>query len=227
MQIVRQLTNNDALTVGYIRTSARDLTYQRDMNLINPTSYLADGRPVYSSAINASTRLYPQFNAITLQDTGASLNYNAMIVNYTHRFSPGGVLLLMRPIAWSHSISDAPETLYGYDQSALIEDPTNRQRDLGNAVVNRPQAFTMSSVLMPTFKLSNGALNRLANGNQLTLLANISNGDQLNETTSTILNGESAGSGIQRPLFIGRDTPAWPEHLPDRHALHADHLLAP
>ena len=203
VQIVRQLTNNDALTVGYIRTSARDLTYQRDMNLINPTSYLADGRPVYSSAINASTRLYPQFNAITLQDTGASLNYNAMIVNYTHRFSGG--YLINASYTWSHSISDAPET-YGYDQSALIEDPTNRQRDLGNAVVNRPQAFTMSSVLMPTFKLSNGALNRLANGNQLTLLANISNGDQLNETTSTILNGDPAGSGIQRPLFIGRDT---------------------
>ncbi len=203
VQIVRQLTNNDALTVGYVRTSARDLTYQRDMNLINPVSYLADGRPVYSSAINASTRLYPQFNGITLQDTGASLNYNALIVNYTHRFSRG--FLVNASYTWSHSISDAPET-YGYDQSALIEDPTSRQRELGNAIVNRPQAFTMSAVMMPTFKLSNGVLNRVANGNQLTLLANISNGDQLNETTSTLLNGDPAGSGIQRPLFVGRDT---------------------
>ena len=203
VQIVQQLTNNDALTVGYVRTSARDLTYQRDMNLINPVSYLADGRPVYSSAINASTRLYPQFNGITLQDTGASLNYNALIVNYTHRFSRG--FLVNASYTWSHSISDAPET-YGYDQSALIEDPTSRQRELGNAIVNRPQAFTMSAVMMPTFKLSNGVLNRVVNGNQLTMLANISNGDQLNETTSTLLNGDPAGSGIQRPLFIGRDT---------------------
>jgi hypothetical protein len=203
VQIVQQLSNNDALTVGYVRTSARDLTYQRDMNLINPVSYLADGRPVYSSAINASTRLYPQFNGITLQDTGASLNYNALIVNYTHRFSRG--YLVNASYTWSHSISDAPET-YGYDQSALIEDPTSRQRELGNAIVNRPQAFTMSAVMMPTFKLQNGVLNRLVNGNQLTMLANISNGDQLNETTSTLLNGDPAGSGIQRPLFIGRDT---------------------
>ena len=203
IHLVQQLSNNDALTVGYVRTSARDLTYQRDMNLINPVSNLADGRPVYSSAINATTRLFPQFNGITLQDTGASMNYNAMIVNYTHRFSKG--YLVSASYTWSHSISDAPET-YGYDQSALIEDPSSRQRDLGNSVVNRPQAFTMSTVLMPSFKLDNAWLNRLANGNQLTMLANISNGDQLNETTSTLLNGDPVGSGIQRPLFIGRDT---------------------
>ena len=52
-------------------------------------------------------------------------------------------------------------------------------------MVNRPQAFTMSAVFMPTFKLANGALNRLANDNQLTVLANLASGDQHNETTST------------------------------------------
>ena len=203
VQITRQLAPNDALTAGYVRTSARDLTYQRNMNLIDPTGTLADGRPIYSSAVNAGTRLYPQFNAITLQDTGASMNYNAMIVTYTHRFAAG--YLMSASYTWSHSISDAPET-YGYDQSALIEDPTNRARDLGNSVVNRPNAFTMSMVLMPTFHLSNHALNALANGNDLTILANLSNGDQLNETTSTLLNGDSAASAVQRPLFLGRDT---------------------
>jgi hypothetical protein len=203
VQITRQLTQNDALTLGYVRTSARDLTYQRNMNLINPTGALADGRPVYSTAVSANTRLYPEFNAITLQDTGASMNYNAMVVTYSHRFSAG--YLVSASYTWSHSISDAPET-YGYDQSALIEDPTDRERDLGNSVVNRPQAFTMSTVLMPTFRLSNGALNRLANGNQLTLLANLSNGDQLNETTSTLLNGDTAGSAVERPIFLGRDS---------------------
>ncbi|MGA2113571.1 MAG: carboxypeptidase regulatory-like domain-containing protein [Bryobacteraceae bacterium] len=202
VQLSRQLTQNDALTVGYVRTSARDLTYERNMNLINPTGNLADGRPIFSTAVNASTRLYPQFNGITLQDTGASMNYNAMVVNYSHRFSAG--YLVSASYTWSHSISDAPE-VYGYDQSALIEDPTDRERDLGNSVVNRPNAFTMSMVLMPSFKLTNRALNGIANGNQLTLLANLSNGDQLNETTSTLLNGDNAASGVQRPLFIGRD----------------------
>ena len=64
VQVSRQLTKNDALTVGYVHTDARELSFMRDLNLINPTSYLADGRPVFSSAINATTRLYPQFNGI-------------------------------------------------------------------------------------------------------------------------------------------------------------------
>ena len=85
---------------------------------------------------------------------------------------------------WSHSLSDAPE-LWGYDQSTAIEDPTNRNRDYGNSIINRPNAFTMSAVFMPTYKLDNHFLNRLANGNQLTLLATIQNGDEESITTST------------------------------------------
>ncbi len=202
LQITRQLSINDALTLGYVNTGARELTYETDMNLINPISTLADGRPVYSTAVNANTRLYPQFNGIKLQTSGANANYNAMVVNYLHRFSTG--YMISAAYTWSHSISDAPE-LYGYDQSAVIEDPTNRNRDYGNSIVNRPQAFTMSSLIAPTFKLQNRVGNALANGNQLTLLANLEAGDQQSITTSTNLNGDPAGAP-QRPLYIGRDT---------------------
>jgi hypothetical protein len=66
IQITQQLTRNDALTVGGVDTQARQLTYESDINLINPVSYLADGRPVYSAAVNATTRLYPQFNGIRM-----------------------------------------------------------------------------------------------------------------------------------------------------------------
>jgi hypothetical protein len=45
-----------------------------------------------------------------------------------------------------------PRSFWGYDQSTAIEDPTNRNRDYGNSVINRPNAFTMSAVFMPTHK---------------------------------------------------------------------------
>jgi len=202
IQITRQLTANDALTVGYVNTEARQLTYERDVNLINPVSYLADGRPVYSAAVNANTRLYPQFNGIRLMDSGANANYNALIVNLTHRFSAG--FTLNASYTWSHSLSDAPE-LWGYDQSTAIENPANRNQDYGNSVINRPQAFTMSAVYAPTYKVDNRFLKYLANGNELTLLANISSGDQESITTSTLLNGDPIGAP-QRPLGVGRDT---------------------
>jgi Carboxypeptidase regulatory-like domain len=206
IQITRQLTANDALTVGYVNTQARQLTYMRDVNLINPTSFLADGRPVYSTAVNASTRLYPQFNGIRLQDSGANANYNALIVNLTHRFSAG--FSVNASYTWSHSLSDAPE-LWGYDQSTAIEDPTNRNRDYGNSIINRPNAFTMSAVINPHYKLDNRVMNYLANGNQLTMLAYLSSGDQESITTSTVLNNDPIGAP-QRPLGIGRDTVTTP-----------------
>jgi hypothetical protein len=172
--------------------------------LINPASYLADGRPVFSNAINAATRLYPQFGDITLQDIGAIADYNAMIVSYKHRWSQG--YQTNASYTWSHSISDAPD-VNSFEQNLPIEDPTSRARDRGNSIINRPQAFTMSSVIAPTFQIGNGFLRRLANDNQLTALVTLSSGDQQNILANQVLNGDtSPSSNVTRPLYVGRYT---------------------
>ena len=204
LQITRQLTQGDALTLGYVHTGAREMGFLRNMNLINPVSFLADGRPVFSSAVNANTRLFPQFNAITLQDVGAISDYNAMIVHWTHRL--GASYLIDASYTWSHSISDAPDA-NSFEQNVLIEDPTSRLRDRGNSLVNRPSAFTFSTVMMPVFKTDKAVLKHILNGNQISLLGNISSGDQQNitATSPSPLNGDATTTG-QRPLFIGRDT---------------------
>jgi len=203
VQIERQFSQNDKIVVGYVNTGARDLGYERDMNLINPTGSLADGRPIFSTAINATTRLYPQFNGITLQDVGAVSNYNALVVSYTHRSAKG--YELSANYTWSHAISDAPDA-NSFEQSLVIEDPYSRAYDRGNTLVNRPQAFNMSAVLAPAFHLSNGFMKRLANDNQLTILANLAVGDEQNETANLNLNNDPIGSAAQRPLYVGRDT---------------------
>ena len=88
IQMTRQLSRNDALTVGYANTGGRNLEYLRNMNLINPIGFLADGRPVYGPA-GASTRANALYNNIALQDIGDNSAYNALIVNYQHRFTQG------------------------------------------------------------------------------------------------------------------------------------------
>jgi hypothetical protein len=202
LQITRELTRNDALTVGYVHTGARNLGYLRDMNPINPIGFLADGRPIFSGTANASTRLFPQFNTILLQDIGAISDYEALVVQLNHRFSGG--FLVSANYTWSHTISDAPDA-NSFEQNVPIQDPTNRTRDRGNSIVNRPSAFNASAVFAPTVKLDNKFWNALANGNQLTMLFNISSGDQQNITSSVQpLNGD-ANITQQRPLFIGRD----------------------
>ena len=75
-----------------ILTNGRNMQFLRNMNLINPISALADGRPVFSTAVNANTRLYPQFNNITLIDTGSNSSYNALTATYEHRMSFGWTL---------------------------------------------------------------------------------------------------------------------------------------
>ena len=203
IQLSQQLTNNDVFKIGYVNTGARELEFLRNMNLINPTGYLADGRPIFSSSVSAATRLYPQFGNITLQDVGAVTDYNAMVVNYEHRFSQG--FETSASYTWSHSISDAPD-VNSFEQNLFIEDATNRRRDRGNASVNRPQAFTLSSVIMPKVTGGTGFLHRLANDNQLALLMVLQSGDEQNIIANRLLNFDPKVSSVNRPLFVGRNT---------------------
>jgi Carboxypeptidase regulatory-like domain/TonB dependent receptor-like, beta-barrel len=207
VQITRQLSANDALTVGYANSGGRNLEFLRNMNLISPISFLADGRPVYGPA-GAATRANPLYNNIALQDTGDNSSYNALIVNYQRRAARG--LLVNGSYTWSHSIDDAPEA-NSYDQGGVfISDPTNRNRDRGNAAINRPHAFTLSTVWTPAAHLNSRVAQYLANHNELSFLANLSSCDEQTITANSVLNGDSlAGSGsgaATRPLFIGRNT---------------------
>src|SRR5271165_215161 len=197
-QVEQQMSKNDKVILGYVNTGARDQGYERNINLTAPVGFLADGRPIFGSG-----RVYPQFNGITLQDVGAVANYNALIVNYLHRFGQG--FELSANYTWSHSISDAPDA-NSFEQTLVIEDPLSRAYDRGNSIVNRPQAFNMSAYFAPTFNLSNSFAKHLANGNQLSMLANLASGDAQNEIANLNLNGDPVGAAAQRPAFVGRDT---------------------
>ena len=197
-QLERQLGKNESLMVGFIHTGARNQGYLRNLNLTNPTSFLADGRPVFSTSV--SSRVYPQFGNITLQDIGAIADYEALIAHYKHQFGTGYSASVS--YTWSHSISDAPDA-NSFEQNVAIEDPFNRSRDRANSAVNRPQALTASFFLQPSVKGGNAVMRRLANDNQLTFLANVSSGDQFNYTSNRNLNNDTLAPS--RPLYFARN----------------------
>jgi hypothetical protein len=207
LQISQQLAKNDALTVGYILTNGRNMQFLRNSNLINPVSFLADGRPVFSTTISAATRATPvlsngnALNNITYEDTGSNSSYNAFTATYDHRMSAG--LTLSASYTWSHAISNTPEG-NTYEFSTPVEDPTNPLRDRGNSGINRPDAFTASVVYQPATHFENKYMNGVFHGNELGLLVNASSGDEQSITTSTKLNGDAIATS--RPLFVGRDT---------------------
>ena len=207
LQISRELSRSDVVSLGYVLTSGRQLLFLRNMNLINPIGTLADGRPVFSTSVRAATRLFPQFNNITLQDVGANSSYNALLLTWNHRLSRG--LEVSASYTFSHTISDAPEA-NSFEQNLPIEDLTNRLRDRGNSSVDRPHAFTLSAVLEPQTNFDNRFFNKLLNDNMFAVLANLSSGDAQNIVANTTLNGDATTGSVTRPLFVGRNTARTP-----------------
>jgi hypothetical protein len=210
LQVSRELSRNDAVTFAYVNTAGRQLQWLHNINLINPIATLADGRPVFSSPVNASTRANPAFNNVTLQDVGASASYNALEVNYEHRFSSG--LLVSGHYIYSHTISDAPD-VNGFEQNLVyVEDPTNRLRDRGNSYINRPHSFTASTVWSPRVKAENAFANRLLNDNEFAVLTNVASGDEQNIVAPLNLNGDpTVAASVTRPVGIGRNTARGPK----------------
>jgi len=191
------------VTFAYVNTGGRQLQWLHNINLINPLGFLLDGRPVFDSRVSASTRANPAFNNVTSQDVGASSSYNALEINYEHRFSRG--LVVSAAYIYSHTISDAPD-VNGFEQNLVyVEDPTNRLRDRGNSYINRPHSFTASTVWSPRLRVENSLANRLLNDNEFAMLTNIASGDQQNVTANANLNGDSLVTSITRPLNIGRN----------------------
>lgn len=203
MQISHQFSRYDTFMIGYILANGRNLMYLHNINPINPTGFLADGRPVFSSTANASTRLDTHFNQINQVESGANTSFNALIVNYTRSLARG--IQINANYTWSHSISDGPE-VNTFEQNVATEDTTNLKRDRGNSLVNHPNAFNLTAVIEPEFGLSHGFLNTVANHNMIALLANVSSGDQQNIITNVSLNGDSAVNTVTRPLFVGRNS---------------------
>jgi Carboxypeptidase regulatory-like domain/TonB dependent receptor-like, beta-barrel len=207
LQITRQLTDNDAITIVGVNTNGRNLLWLHNINLIPTGTTLADGRPVFSKVIDATTRVNPAFNNVNEQDVGANSSYNALEINYEHRFSHG--VMSSASYTWSHSISDAPD-VNSFEQNLPVEDTTNLKRDRGNSYVNRPHAFTTSTVWTPHVN-TEGTLGYLANNNQIAWLTNIASGDEQNITANRNLTNDSTVTSVTRPLFIGRYTVRGPK----------------
>ena len=210
LQVSRELTSNDGITLAFVNTGGRQLQWLHNINLINPIAMLADGRPVFFATVSASTRANPAFNNVTLEDVGTSSSYNALEVNYQHRFSRG--LLVSGHYIYSHTISDAPD-VNGFEQNLVyVEDPTNRLRDRGNSYINRPHSFTASTVWSPLVRVKNTLVNRLLSDNEFALLANIASGDQQNIVAPLNLNGDpTVAASVTRPVGIGRNTVRGPK----------------
>ena len=207
LQIEQALSDNYSVTLGYIRSRGNHIPVYRNVNVINPTSTLADGRPVFSSTVNATTRAIPQFNNIFLAESVGNSEYNAGVLTLTKRFSQG--YQFSANYTWSHSIDDAPEQNLVAASLFSQSDPFNRRRDRGNSLADQRHTFIMSFVGRPSFQIENKALRQVVNGNQLGIILTANSGEVFNIVSNRDLNLDGI-TGSDRPLFIGRNTGTTP-----------------
>lgn len=210
VQLEQALSQNYSVTIGAIHSRGNHLPVYRDINPINPTSTLADGRSVYSTTASAATRANPAFNNIIIAESVGNSDYMAGVFSLNKRFSEGYQFSLN--YTWSHSIDDSPEQNIVAATAYSLSDPTNRRRDRGNSLADQRHTFVFSFVGKPTFKVSNKALERLVNDNQLGIITTANNGETFNIVSNLNLNGDGI-AGSDRPLFIGRNTGRTPKQV--------------
>jgi len=89
VQLRHALSPDLSFEVAYVNAEGRNLPVTIDANLINPIGALADGRPVWDPAVNATTRVNPAFNRNWQIQSIAESSYNAATFRLRKRFSEG------------------------------------------------------------------------------------------------------------------------------------------
>src|SRR5262249_45313234 len=187
-----------------------------NINLINPIGTLADGRPIYSTAVNASTRMDPRFNHIYTVQSPGSGHYNAVTLMLWKRLSHGTTFNLAYTRARGQdnaplSVSFPGTSALGVVGEACRRDPTNVDGDKGPNLMDIRHNFNGSIVFNPTVQTDNGVLAAILNNNQIATLLQFNSGLPFNIIANRDLNGDGF-SNNDRPLFIGRNS----MYLPNR-----------
>ena len=88
-QVERAFGRDLTASIGVMYAKGDQLPVVTDVNLINPVGTLPDGRPIFSTAVNAGTRLDPRFNHINEVQSIADSTFKSMTLQVSKRFSRG------------------------------------------------------------------------------------------------------------------------------------------
>lgn len=190
LQIEQVLNSHTKLVVGYQFAALRHGLYYADVNLTPTGSTLADGRPTYEGT---SQRPNPSYGAINTLHSGTTTNFNGGFISLQRQVSRG--LELTANYEYSHALDN------NIGEGGSISDPSNLNRDYGNADSDIRHNFTFQGIY--TTKFSAPSL-RWLSGFEFSTMAYLNSGFPINELAGVDLNND--GVNNDRPLFVGRNT---------------------
>jgi hypothetical protein len=203
VQVERAIGRDFTTSAAFMYAKGDELPVVNDVNLINPVGTLADGRPIYSTAVNAGTRLDPRFNHIfEVQSVGVS-NFKSLTLQATRRLSSG--LLFNVQYSVGKGVDDTP--LRGQltvQSEAGPSDPSNLERDKGPNPLDMRHNFTGNIVYTTSSHAASPIVRHLLSGNEIGVLLQFNSGLPVNISANQDLNHD--GTNSDRPLFVSRNS---------------------
>jgi hypothetical protein len=118
LAIQTQLTNLSSLTIGYVGSLSRHLSWTYPLNQPAPGPGAIQARRPYNAA-------YPNVTSISMLMSAGTGDYNAMQVSFQQRLTHG--LFITANYVWAHAFDNAP--FDGGANGPVPQDPTNRNAD--------------------------------------------------------------------------------------------------
>ncbi len=204
LQIERQLNDHFAASVGASYSRGYNLPLISNINAINPTGRLDDGRPIYSTAVNAGTRLDPRYNVINQIESLGESTYKNLTAQLTGRSLKG----IQFDFAYTlgKSEDNAPITgVLSVTGDAGRTNPESLDFDLGPNVLDQRHTFSGSIVARPYIDGGNGFTRGLVNGTILGVAMQFASGIPINlRANPGEINNDGVGS--DRPSGVARNS---------------------
>lgn len=201
-QFERAIGDAYGVGVGFSYVKFRNMPVVTNVNLTGPVGTLPDGRPVFSTAVSAATRVDPRYNAINMTQAIGEGDYKAMMLTLTRRFSKGFQFDLAYTLGKSSDTAPITGSL-SVQGDAGRSDMTNLERDKGPNVLDQRHTFTGSIVAQPTFDVD-GVAGAILNNNQFGIAMQFASGIPVNVRANRELNNDATAS--DRPNGVGRNS---------------------
>ncbi len=205
VQVERAIGDTYAAAVGVSYTRGSDLPVVTNINLINPIGTLPDGRAIWSTAINGTTRRDPRFNAIFATQSIAESDYRGLTLQFTRRFHRG--------IQWdlAYSLGKSEDNAPGHGTTLHVQGDTGGRSDMANLDVDRGpnildqrHTFVGSIVAQPRLEVG-GVGGTILNNNQFGIALQFASGIPVNVRANRDLNNDGIANS-DRPNGVGRNS---------------------
>ncbi len=204
VQVERAVGDSYSVSAGFVYVRGSGLPVLTNINPINPPLQLADGRPIFSTAINAGTRRDPRFNGINAVQSVGDSTYKALTLQVGRRLSKGVQFDLTYTLGKGEDNAPMPGSTLSVQGDDGRVDPTNLDRDKGPNALDVRHNFAGSIVATSSVESGSPALRALLSDHQVGALLQFNSGLPFNIRSNRELNNDGVAS--DRPLGIARNS---------------------